>query len=702
MSKGFASKTRIVLLAGGLFACFGVLSVRLVFLHVVDREELLRHLQTTRYQILVEPARRGDILDARGAKLATSTQSVVLAVDPHALDARQWRMWPELASLTGIPLEELRQLFIPRYREPAAPAPVGVTLDLAAAVSAPAPAPAPASATSFFSLPPAADPAETPVAATAAPAKLDPKTGEPVRQRIRYVVLREDLAEETAARIRALGRDGRFGRVGRAGFQGLVFQPVYRRSYPNRQLASHLVGFVSKDERPAAGMEVYANTYLKGHDGWREGERDGRGRELAQFRSRHVPPTDGFSVRLSIDTAVQDIVEEELAALGRRFEPLRASIIVSDPRDGFILGMANYPTFDPNDLNEAIAREEHWRQLVPSRYGVVPEDYEPGTFFKNAAVASVYEPGSVFKIVAVAAALEEGLATSGSVFDVTLPRFDHRGRSLSLPADDHRFKTPHALPLAEAVAHSSNRAAAQLGLRLGEEKFHAYTRAFGFGERLGFPVGGEVAGLLRPLAKWDPIDITRVPIGHSISATALQMHQAMTVIANGGVLLRPQVIREIRDTHGDVVFRYDRQEIRRVVSERTARTVATMLTGVASSQGTAPLAAIPGFDVAGKTGTTIKLVEETLPSGKTKLVYTRKHHVASFVGFFPAGNPQIAISVIVDDADHKAHNGVAYGGAVAAPSFKRIGERLIPIRNIRGSGAPLAPDLLAVREGAAR
>ncbi len=689
MSMGFASKIRVGLLAGGLFACFGALSVRLVYLHVIDREELLKHLQTARYQIVNEPARRGDILDARGATLATSTQSVVLAVDPHALDARQWRMWPELSNLTGIPLGELRQLFVPRYREPAEPAPVGVTLDLSAPAAAP-------------SLLPAVTPAAAPVAATAAPAKIDPKTGKPERQRIRYVVLRDDLTEDAAARIKALGRDGRFGRIGRAGFQGLVFQRVYRRSYPNRQLASHLVGFVSKDERPAAGMEVYANTYLKGHDGWREGERDGRGGELAQFRSRHVPPTDGFSVRLSIDTAVQDVIEEELAAIGRRFEPLRASIIVSDPRDGFILGMANYPTFDPNDLNEAIRREDLWRPLVPSRYGVVPEDYESGTFFKNAAVASVYEPGSVFKIVAVAAALEEGLATPGSVFDVTLARFDHRGRTLALPADDHRFKTPTALPLGEAVSYSSNRAAAQLGLRLGEEKFYAYTRAFGFGERHGFPVGGEVAGLLRPLAKWDPIDITRVPIGHSISATALQMHQAMSVIANGGVLLRPQVIREIRDTRGDVVFRYDRHEVRRVVSERTARTVATMLTGVASEHGTAPKAAIPGFDVAGKTGTTIKLVEETMPSGKTKLVYTRKHHVASFVGFFPAHNPQIAISVIVDDADHKAQNGVAYGGAVAAPSFKRIGERLIPIRNIKSTGAPFGPGMLAVQTGDAR
>jgi cell division protein FtsI/penicillin-binding protein 2 len=193
-------------------------------------------------------------------------------------------------------------------------------------------------------------------------------------------------------------------------------------------------------------------------------------------------------------------------------------------------------------------------------------------------------------------------------------------------------------------------------------------RAFGFGRPLGFPVGGEVAGLLRPVKDWDPIDITRIPIGHSISATVLQMHQAMTVIANDGVLLRPQVIRQVRDAAGEIVYRYDRAEIGRVVSPDTARTVARLLMGVASKEGTAAEAVIEGYDVAGKTGTTIKLMDEVQPDGSTRLVYNRKHHIASFVGFFPAGRPQVAISVIVDDADHKAPRGVAYGGRVAQPS----------------------------------
>jgi cell division protein FtsI (penicillin-binding protein 3) len=321
---------------------------------------------------------------------------------------------------------------------------------------------------------------------------------------------------------------------------------------------------------------------------------------------------------------------------------------------------------------------------------------------KNAAVADVYEPGSVFKIVAVAAALQEGIASTRSTFDTTLDKFTHprTGRVLPLPGEDHRFKIPTAVPLFEAVSYSSNRAAAQLGMALGEERFNRYARAFGFGSKLGFPVGGEVSGILRPLKKWDPIDITRIPIGHSISATALQMHQAMSVIANDGVLLRPQVIREVRDATGQVVFRYDAAEIGRVISADTARLVAQMLTGVASANGTAVGAAIDGYDVAGKTGTTIKLMDETPDDGSTNLVYNRKHHIASFVGFFPAGRPQLAISVIVDDADHKAPGGIAYGGKVAAPSFKRIGERLIPIRSIQ-SHRPSA-DLIAASSGGRR
>ena len=220
-------------------------------------------------------------------------------------------------------------------------------------------------------------------------------------------------------------------------------------------------------------------------------------------------------------------------------------------------------------------------------------------------------------------------------------------------------------------------------MRLGEERFYKYATAFGFGRTLGFPVGGEVRGIFANWKDWNPLDITRIPMGHSVAATVLQMHQAMSVIANDGVLMRPQIIREIRDADNDVVFKYDRAELNRVVSVDTARKVAAMLQGVAMKGGTAPEAAIPGYEVAGKTGTTQKLVDEVRADGTVKKVYSNKHHIASFVGFFPASRPQVVISVIVDDADAHAPNGVAYGAKIAAPSFKNLGEKLIPLLAIK-------------------
>ncbi len=254
-----------------------------------------------------------------------------------------------------------------------------------------------------------------------------------------------------------------------------------------------------------------------------------------------------------------------------------------------------------------------------------------------------------------------------------------------------------SLSVSEVISRSSNRGAAQLGIMLGEERLYRYARAFGFGAKLGFPVGGEVSGILNPYLQWNALDITRIPMGHSISSTVLQMHQAMSVIAAGGVLLRPQIIRQISDASNEIVYRYDRVELGRAVSTDTAAKLAVMLTGVTKKGGTAMEAAIEGFDVAGKTGTSQKLI-----NGE----YSKKHHIASFVGFFPAARPKVVISVIVDDADHKAQFGVAYGRTVAAPSFKRIGERLIPILDIMLDGSSDAgaarPGLIARHEGGRR
>ncbi|HYP17429.1 MAG TPA: penicillin-binding protein 2 [Opitutus sp.] len=625
MSKGFASNYRIVLLAVGIVGCFCAVGVRLVFLHVIDREELVRSIEKARRQIIPETARRGDILDAKGNILATSRSMIVLGVDPQVLRKEDEAKWPELAELLNVPLAELSRVFTTKTRR---------------ADSATGAVDGENSAAKFAIFHPGDKGAAPTGPGDPAPdegTELEDAIDANGERAIRWAKLSESVSESTYAKIKALGIIGVYG------------ERVYRRAYPHKTLASHIVGYVNKAGDPAAGVEAYADFYLRGRDGWREGERDGKGREVAQFRTREVPASDGYSVVLSIDAAVQHMVEEELAHVAEKFRPQKATIIVSDPQTGFILALGNYPDFDLNAYNK------------------IPKDQQH--VMRNAAVADIYEPGSTFKIVAASAALNEGLVAPATTFDCNLTRIDYRGKSRSLPGEDHHFHEP--LAVSAIISKSSNRGAAQLAMLLGEQRFHAYARAFGFGQPTGFPVGGEIGGMMAPPEKWDGLTITRMPMGHSVAATPLQMHMAMSVIASGGMLLRPQVIKQIRDASGEVVYRYGPITKDRVITEQTARTMAKLLQGV-PVEGTGKLAAIPNYEVAGKTGSTQKII-----GGR----YSNQHHVASVVGFFPASRPQVAISVIIDDADPVT--GYASGGTIAAPSFKRLGEQLIQYLDIK-------------------
>ncbi|MDB6127468.1 MAG: Peptidoglycan glycosyltransferase [Verrucomicrobia bacterium] len=653
MSKGFASTYRIVLLSAAILVCFVALGARLVFLHVIDREELVRYVDKARRQIIVESARRGDIIDARGSILATSRSLIVLGVDPQSLRKEDEKKWSQLADLVGLPLAELNRILLTKSR-PAAPA---------NALSSASPKASPGGLVINFSVQRAAAvtasvaeakadaAAETPADDTV----LDDNADEKGERLVRWAKLSETIEESTYAKIQALEIKGVYG------------QRIYRRAYPHNALAAHVVGYVNKEGEPAAGVERYADFYLHGRDGWREGERDGLRRELAQFRTRDVPASDGYSVKLSIDSNIQQMAEEELDAIAAKYSPEKATIIVSDPKTGFILAMANYPTFNLNDYNK------------------VPKEQQGS--MRNVAVTDMYEPGSVFKIVAASGALNEGLVTPATRFDCSQDKVDYLGRTRNMPGEDHHFDEP--LSVAEIISHSSNRGAAQLAMKLGDQKFYDFARAFGFGQYTGFPIGGEIVGSMASPAKWDGLTITRMPMGQSVAATPLQMHMAMCVIASGGLLLRPQIISQINDASGEPVYRYDTVVKQRVVTAETARTMARLLMGVVSDrptrygpEGTAPAAAIPNYEVAGKTGTSQKYMPEVMPNGSIRLLPSKKHHVASFVGFLPASRPAIAISVIVDDADARSPGGVAYGAKVAAPSFKHLAEQIIAYRNI--------------------
>lgn len=585
MSKGFASNYRIVIIAIGVLACFGGIGTRLVYLHVIDRAKLVNYVEKARRQVAIEYARRGDILDTRGDVLATSRSLVVLGVDPQMLRREDEKKWPELARLVGLSLPDLKLVLTTKTRAL-----------------------------------PAAGPASQAVPGDA--------------QDIRWAKLNEGLSETTYDKITALNVRGVYGIRN------------YRRAYPHNQLAAHLLGYVNKAETPAAGVERYADFYLRGQNGWRESEKDGHQHELAQFRTRVVPATDGYSVVLSIDSVIQHMVEAELDTIAKEFTPLKATVIVSDARSGFLLALGNYPAFNPNQYNTAPLETQ-----------------------TNSAIAFQLDPGSTFKIVAVAGALNDGLASLDTQFDCSQDVVDYNGRKLRLMRDDHR--ADHPLAVSEIVAISSNRGATQLAMKLGDQRFYEYARAFGFGERSGFPFGGEITGQLNPPEKWSGIDITRIPTGYSVSATPIQIHYGMATIASGGELLRPQLIREVRDASGEPVYRFSSAPRRRVITTKTAEQVALALCGVVTD-GTGKVAAIPGYQVAGKTGTAQKLID-----GK----YSEHNHVGSFVGFFPASRPRLVMTIIVDDG-HPSTGRDGYGSVVAAPSFKRLGEKFIQYLNI--------------------
>jgi len=460
------------------------------------------------------------------------------------------------------------------------------------------------------------------------------REGKEVRK-VRWVKLKDEVDEETYRFVQKLKIKGVYGNF------------KHSRLYPNRQLASHVLGFVNKEGVPAMGVERYANYYLKGQDGWKESEKDGRRHEMPQHRSFEVSEHDGLNVELTIDRMIQDMVEGELKGIVEEFDPISASIIVSEPKTGYVLALGNVPDFDPNLFNEAELSDQ-----------------------RNRALSDVYEPGSTFKIVAVSGAMNEGLVGPEDLIDCSISTVQRGSRRLRLPSDHHPLG---AISLSEVVQKSSNRGAAQLGIKLGPQKLYDYCRAFGFGQRTGIGIGGERQGVLHHPKRWDGLTITRLPMGHAVSATPMQVHSSMSAVANEGILMKPQFMRRAFDSEGKTVVSFNPKPVRRVVHSGVAKSLNKMLVSVVSNEGTATRARLSGFDVAGKTGTTKKLIE-----GR----YSNRHHVASFVGFFPADDPKIVITVVVDEP--KMKKGLTgYGGSVAAPAFQRLGKKIIAYMGLK-------------------
>ena len=405
-----------------------------------------------------------------------------------------------------------------------------------------------------------------------------------------------------------------------------------RRFYPHGAAAAQVLGFAGVDLRGIEGIERVYEQDLGALTRTLEIERDALGREILIDGMDDPRVLDGATVQLTLDVGLQTIAERALEQGVRDAQAAAGTAIVLDPWSGEVLAIANVPTFDPNDR------------------GTIPPAHR-----RNHAINDFYEPGSTFKAILAAAALEHGVVRPDEMV------FCENG---AMPIGKwiiHDHSRHGWLSVSEAIAVSSNIAAAKIGERLGRDRFHAFLTALGFGKPTGVDLPAEVGGMMRPLADWSRINLMTTSFGQGIAVTALQMARAFAAIANGGQLVQPYVGMRATSASGEELWGHQPNVIRRVMKPETARMVTAMLEQVVEEGGTGTKAQIAGVRVAGKTGTSQKVEPGT---GR----YSQDARVASFVGFLPADAPRLVIMVMVDEPQTSK-----YGGMVAAPIFQAIG-----------------------------
>ena len=416
----------------------------------------------------------------------------------------------------------------------------------------------------------------------------------------------------------------------------LVQEP--RRFYPHRELACHLLGFAGLDSTGLDGLESKYDEYLKGVPKKVVWGRDARGRKIYLSDDSGSAVDDrSCSLFLTIDSKIQYIVESQLKKAIEDTGAKGGTVIVMDPGTGEVLAMANEPLFNPNE------------------FSIYPADAR-----RNRAVTDCFDPGSVFKPFMAAAALEEGLVTETDIFDCENGSYTVGNRVIH-DAQNEKFQE---LNLPDIIKHSSNIGSIKIAEKLGKEKFYHYIKMFGFGSKTGIDLPGESRGILRNSKDWTDVDFATIAFGQGVSVTAIQLVTAMSAIANDGVLMKPHVVRCMVDKKGSVVKEIEPVAVRRVISPETSHRITSILTDVVE-EGTGGNARIVNLSVAGKTGTSQKF---DFDLGR----YSARKVEASFIGFFPAEDPQMVILVMLDEP--KIHR---WGGAAAAPVFKEVSEQIL-------------------------
>jgi len=421
--------------------------------------------------------------------------------------------------------------------------------------------------------------------------------------------------------------------------EGIDFIPEHTRYYPSRFLAAQVLGFTGIDDHGLEGLEFYYDSYLKGEDFKLTVLKDAFGNKFEADKKQYTGYS-GNNLILTIDRTIQYITEKHLGKAVSKFSAKSGMAVVMVPQTGAVLAIANYPNFNPNSFS--LFKKQSWR---------------------NRCVTDFFEPGSTMKIFSAAAAIESGGCTSDTIF------FCENGSYQigdDIVHDTHSFGW---LSVQKIIKYSSNIGAIKMSEMIGSKSLHNTLIKFGFGSKTGIECPGETPGLLSSYKKWSKIDTGAISFGHGVSVSAIQLVSAVSTIANKGLVMKPYIVQAITNRHGEYIKQFSPQKLRQAISEKTAQTITNMMKTVVEKGGTGVKASLEGYSVCGKTGTSEKLDK--------KGSYTEDAYIASFVGFAPVENPQLAIAVIVDEPQGKH-----YGGIVAAPAFREIAREVLNYLNI--------------------
>jgi len=596
-------RTRIVIGCSVLALLFCILSGRLLYIELCHGEELDRKARA-HYEYKEElPAQRGRILDRNGELLARNQTVYTLVVDCHHL-RDQGLATIGLGKQASESPQTIRKRFLPdeilsRYREY--------------------------------------------VADSIAPVLRVPK--QEIARKLRSktvgeIVLAKGIEDDFASQVEKVLDEKRLG--------GLYLRRGERRFYPSPLSLTQVIGYVNQEGEGESGIEKRFDEEMSGRPGYRYSERDNRRREIHAYRGLQVDPVPGKDVHLTIDMALQAIVERELDSVIDRFRPEKVTAIWMDPRNGQVLAMSSRPHFD-------LSTRDGIRGMPAVR--------------RNIAISDLYQPGSTFKIVGYGAAFDRGMASPGTEIDCHMGEYDLDGFLLK---DHHPYGR---MPAQMAFAKSSNIAAYLIARPLGKNVFHYYMHQFGFGQDTGIELTAETGGLVYPVSKWTKTSFSSQTMGYEVSVTPLQVAVACGIIANNGVLRPPTILKGIEDhsVNGEGFVKADARASRRVISEKAASQVRRCMIEAMMDHGTGSKGAVAGYSMAGKTGTARKHVEN--------VGYVKGRYIASFMGFLPADDPQLLGLIVIDDP--KVDEGAVYGGSVAAPIFRAIAEDAVKVLKIQ-------------------